>query len=70
MASELSKIGRAMFIQPLSERLVRRIAPWLPAASLSATDRALSMSCARGTQALTSPMRSASLPSMNSAVSR
>ena len=69
-AMELSKMGPAMRSQLLRLRLVRRIAFCAPSASLSATSNAFVMSSAAGTVRLTSPMRSASLPSMKSQVSR
>jgi hypothetical protein len=69
-SSELSRIGPASRIQLLSAFLVARMAVWLPWASRETVDRILSISCSAGTHRLTSPMRSASRPSMKSAVIR
>ena len=63
-------MGPAWRSQLLSARLVNRIACWLPPASASATPSAVSMTLSAGTQRLTSPMRSASRPSMKSLVRR
>src|SRR5260370_3936751 len=70
IASDASKAGPATRSQLLSERLVNRTACCGPRASLCATSIALSSSLSAGTQRLTSPIRSSSLPSIKSAVIR
>ena len=69
-ARDWSKIGPACRSQLLSARLVQRIAGWLPCASRVAMSHAVSMSFTPGTHRLTRPIRSASLPSRKSDVSR
>ncbi|CFN69737.1 Uncharacterised protein [Bordetella pertussis] len=66
----MSKAGPAVRIQLLSDFLVARMAVWLPRASFAAIASDLGRTSARGAQNVTSPMRSASLPSTKSAVIR
>ena len=67
-ASDPSKMGCALRIQWLRERLVHSIACWGPVARRSAISIACGTTWSTGTVFVTSPIRSASRPSMKSPV--
>src|SRR5262245_29650992 len=68
-ARDWSKIGPAWRSQLFSARLAHWIEIWLPRASRSATSSALGMTGSGGRYIVTMRIRSASRPSMKSAVS-